>query len=123
RGLALALPREVRLGGEGLPDVQFDAASTERLRAVRAETVAAIRNAPKGSAEHRALGKKMRSLQSNLAVLELHQTLAGALRREDAKKVLLALRPVLPAAETALKKLGAQGSCEATRELRHLSQD
>ncbi|MCK6544920.1 hypothetical protein L6R52_03570 [Myxococcota bacterium] len=118
RGLANALPKEVRaLGVKELGlELDWSARSLEALSKQRTELLEQLRASEKGSEGHRAASTKLGPVTTALAAIELKldldRTFANG-AQVDARAVLMELRPKLEAASNALRKLGARGSAEA----------
>ncbi|MBK6688826.1 MAG: hypothetical protein IPG45_30425 [Deltaproteobacteria bacterium] len=118
-GLAKALPLEVKLGVAGMPPLDFDQASADRLRAELEAVREQIHAAVKGTPEHRELSTKVGPLSVNLAVIELQLALDAVARggEGDPAKTIVELVPLLEAAASATRKLGGRGSSEAIKRV------
>lgn len=119
RGLAKALPVETKLSVPGMPELAFDQASAERLRAEVEAVREKIHGAKKGTAKHRELSTKIGPLSANLAVIELGLALEAVVKggEGDPAKTIAELVPLLEAAVSATRKLGGRGSSEAIKRV------
>lgn len=119
QGLAKALPIEAKLGAVGMPPLAFDQASADRLRAEVEVIREQIHAAEKGTPKHRDLSTKIGPLSVNLAVIELQLALEAVAQggEADPAKTIVELLPLLQAAVSPARKLGARGSSEAIKRV------
>jgi hypothetical protein len=117
-GVAKTLTEGARVGGKGFEDVRWDAASLERLQGQRDALVGQLRDAQKGSPEHRRLSKALGPVSQRVALLELHAALQAHLGPDaqppaDGQAALAALKPFALAALGPLRKQRADGLVQA----------
>lgn len=113
RGLAQKIPEQIKLP-KGLA---FDAPTADRLRGELDAVRTQLREAKKGSPEHRALGPQAGQLAMQLAVVELQVALQGLGAEADPGQSILEVAPLVPAAARALRKMGARGCAAAVTEV------
>lgn len=119
KGLGQALAREVKLGGPNLPPLAFDDASVTTLRGMRDALLTQLHEKVKGSPEHRELSGKLKPINDNLAVLELHQAIGRMFKgaAPDPVTVMLELKPLIEAAVRPAKRLGGRGCAGALQQI------
>jgi hypothetical protein len=119
RGLKEALPVEVSLDGDGFEDLAWDRATLDRLRAQQSELVDALHANERGSEEHRRLSGQIGPINRRVAVLDLYLHLDEMLAEPpDAVTALLAAKPLLESARSAVRRLGGRGSAEVIGQIR-----
>lgn len=117
RGLAKAVEQEVRLAHPDIPDLRWDAASKQRLAAMRDEQLAILRKVPKGTDEHRAASRAIGPVLDRLRVIELKLVLDGLANEHDPAAIARAIEPVVKQAVGSLRKLGGRGSAEVAAKI------
>jgi hypothetical protein len=118
RGLAKAIPQE-------LPKLDSREKALSALVKKRDTLLTKLRDAEKGTPEHKALGAEIVKVSQPLAVIELVQSLASTFENNanvDPSAAMNALRDKLQDAQAALLALGAQGSKRAAAEILFLGQ-
>ncbi len=119
KGLATKVPEQIKLPKGS----KFDAATADRLRGELDAVRTQLRDAKKGSAQHRELGAQAGPLALQLAVVELQVALAEIGPDADAVKTILDIAPMVPAAARALRKMGATGCSAALTEVGETAMD
>lgn len=125
KGLAIGLTKEIRLGGPGMPPLEWSAKSATELRKTQLELLDQLHEAQKGSEPHRALSKKLGVVNANLSVIDLQLALKRIAGDPglDPKSALLEVRPFLVTAQPSLRRMGGRGSLEAVSEALDVARD
>ncbi len=116
RGLRQALEKDVQLAAPGLPDLGWNAASTEKLEARLVEQVAALRNTEAGTAAHKDIAKQASVTRDRLALLRFATAVSGA-QDKSARELLSLVKPLMHDLTTTLNRLGQGGALEIAREI------
>lgn len=117
KGVSETLTQHISVTGPGFEKVKWNAASLKDLRGQQEALLGQLRDAKKGSAEHRALSKKIGPIRSRVALLELQEGLnkhfADGAMPGNPQAALAELKPLAVSAMSPLRAQGATGFIDA----------
>jgi hypothetical protein len=113
-----SLFERINLATAEWPDLKFDQASLDVLRALQNQQLEQLRAHAKGSDEHRTAGRALGPINHRIALIDLKLQLSHQLAMNTpAGAMLYALRQPLGEAARGLQAFGARAGAEAAREL------